>query len=33
MKYDAYLALEAKANDKLSGNFNVTAMIDGNIVS
>lgn len=32
LKYDAYLALEAKANDKLSGNFNVTAMIDGKIV-
>lgn len=32
LKYDAYVALEAKANDNLSGNFNVTAMIDGKIV-
>lgn len=32
LKYDAYVALEAKANDNLSGSFNVTAMIDGKIV-
>lgn len=32
LKYDAYVALEAKATDNLSGSFNVTAMIDGKIV-
>lgn len=32
LKYDAYVALEAKANDNLSGSFNVTAVIDGKIV-
>lgn len=29
LKYDAYVALQATANDNLSGSFNVTAMIDG----
>lgn len=32
LKHDAYLALTAKANENLSGSFNVTAMIDGSIV-
>lgn len=32
LKYDAYLALTAKANENLSGSFNVTAIVDGSIV-
>lgn len=32
LKYDAYLAITATASDKLSGNYNVTAIVDGRIV-
>lgn len=32
LKYDAYLAITAKASEKLSGNINVTAIVEGRIV-
>lgn len=32
LKYDAYVALQAQANDNISGNFNVTAIVEGSIV-
>ena len=32
LRWDAYVALQAKANDNLSGNFNVTAIVKGRIV-
>ncbi|MCC5465534.1 hypothetical protein [Pelosinus baikalensis] len=32
LKYDAYLAITAKASEKLTGDFNVTATVEGRIV-
>lgn len=32
LKYDAYLAITATAGDKLSGDFNVTAVVEGRLV-
>lgn len=32
LRHDAYVALSAKANENLSGSFNVTAIVEGSIV-